>query len=328
VSYTTGGFVWSDSDKVSDKMKVNNSNASDAETCFEELGEILGVWEKHEAFTFSAENNPHPNEQRRFTPLARAKASHSLRALLAHHSALQEFGAALTLLDALASKIESSHPPPLLTIEELMELPSLAAIVRLVLKCSVVSLSRDSPFTVGELHLGLGEALQTDLVTARELRIAATMAGCVVAPSLPAPGQWLSSVLGRLKVLVAPQPEQAGEFALAMQSATAATDLLARRVGMSPAFPPRALALGGCVLGLLAMGALAPEDARPSTVPPCVWESLLTIWQGRLVKQDSLKPTLGLDLELVAEAACCSSKDLQVWAFRSAQGLHDAVGSN
>jgi hypothetical protein len=310
-------------------MKLHNSNALDAETCFEELGEILSVWEKHEALTFSEANNPPPSAQRLFSPRARAKASHSLRVLLAHHSALQEFGAALTLLDALASKIESSrHPSPHLTIEELMELASLAAIVRLVLKCSAVSLSQGPPVSVVEEHLGLGEALQTDLVATRELRIVATMAGRVVAPSLPAPGQWLSSVLGRLEVLAALQPEQAGEFELAMQSATAATDLLSRYVGISPSFPPRVLALGGCVLGLVAVGAVAAEEARPDTVSLSLWESLLTFWQGILAKQDSLKPTLVLDLELVSAAACCSSKELQVWAFRSVQGLHDAVVSN
>jgi len=309
-------------------MKVNNSNAMDAETCFEEQGEILGVWAKHEALTFSEANDPHTDEQRLFTPRARAKAQPRLRLLLAHHSALQEFGAALTLFDALASKIESSHPSELLTMEELMELASLAAIVRLVLKCGAVSLLQGPPISVVEEHLEFGEVLQTDVVTARELRIVATMAGRVAAPSLPAPGQWLSSVLGRLEVLAAPQPEQAGEFELAMQSATAATDLLARRVGMSPAFPPRALALGGCVLGLVAVGAVAAEEARPANVSLSAWESLLTLWLGGLEKQDSLKPTLGLDLELVAEAACCSSNDLQVWAFRSAQGLHNAVTSN
>jgi len=308
-------------------MKVNNSNAMDAETCFEEQGEILGVWAKHEALTFSQANDPHTDEQRLFTPGARVKAQHRLRVLLAHHSALQEFGAALTLFDALASKIESSHPSELLTMEELMELASLAAIVRLVLKCGAVSLSQGPPVSVVEEHLELGEALQ-DVVTARELRIVATMAGRVAAPSLPAPGQWLSSVLGRLEVLAAPQPEQAGEFELAMQSATAATDLLARRVGMSPAFPPRALALGGCVLGLVAVGAVAAEEARPANVSLSAWESLLTLWLRGLEKQDSLKPTLGLDLELVAEAACCNFNDLQVWAFRSVQGLHNAVTSN
>jgi len=309
-------------------MKVNNSIALDAETCFEELGEILGVWEKHEALTFPEATDSHVNEQRLFTPGARAKAQHCLRVLLAHHSALQEFGAALTLLDALASKIESSHPSPFLTMEELMELASLAAIVRLVLKCGAVSLSQGPLISVVEEHLELGEALQTDLITARELRIVATMAGRVAAPSLPAPGQWLSSVLGRLEVLAAPQPEQAGEFEVAMRSATAATDLLARRVGMSPAFPPRVLAMGGCVLGLVAVGAVAADEARPRTVSLSLWESLLTLWPGGLAKQDSFKPMLGFDLELVAKAACCNSDDLQVWAFRSAQGLCDAVNSS
>jgi len=309
-------------------MKVNNSTALDVDTCFEELGEILGVWEKHEAFTFSETQGSHANEERLFTPRARAKAQHSVRVILAHHSALQELGAALTLLDALASKIESSHPSLLLTMEELMELASLAAIVRLVLKCSAVPLSQGPLISVVEEHLELGEALQRDLVTARELCIVAIMAGHVAAPSLPAPGQWLSSVLGRLEVLAAPRPEQAGEFEVAMRSATAATDLLARCVGMSPTFPPRALALGGCVLGLVAVGAVAAEEARPRTVSPSLWESLLTLWPGGLAKQDSLKPTLGLDLELVAKAACCSSDDLQVWAFMSAQGLHDAFNSN
>jgi len=151
------------------------------------------------------------------------------------------------------------------------------------------------------------------------------MAGRVAAPSLPSPGQWLGLVLRRLEFLISPHLEQVAEFEKAARSANTATDLLMRSVGMSSSLPPRALALGGCVLGFIAVGAVPAGQARPKDLPSSLWESIIVPWQGGRANQRKTGLMLGFDLEFVAEASYCSTSDLQVWAFRSAQGFHDSV---
>jgi len=302
-------------------------SAFDSEVCFEELGELMHVWALSEAAAFS-EANPGTVWTLLRVSGARNHAAQFLLKLLTHHGAVQEVGAALTLLDALALKLDSSHASPVLTFEELMEPASLAAIVRLVLKNSTLPLAQRPLFSMVEEHFGLREVLQMDLVTVRELHIVAIMGGRVAEPALPPPGRWLDSVLHRLEVLVALQPEQTDKLELVKQSTKAVLDLLAMCMGMSPVFPPRSLALGCCMLGLVAVGAVSAEEVRPNDVAASDWESLLLLWKGNQGNPSNLanpKQTLSLELELVAKAACCSSNDLQLWAFSAVQGLKDMV---
>lgn len=291
--------------------------------CFEELGELICQWDSCDVWSRTQANLS--SDQQRVALGLRRNASIFFRTLLAHHYAQAELSAALTLFDALLSKAMSSFPSQCLSVDELSEQASLAAIARLVLKCSAVPITTGPCVSAIEEKLGLGEPLQTGLITTRELHIWTIMAGRVAGPSLPGPGQWLCSVLQRLKFLVAPQPEQVAEFEQAMWSANAATDLLTTAVGMSSSFPPRVLALGGCVLGFIAVGAVSADQARPKDVSSSLWESVLVLWQRDHANQDRLGSTLGVDIEFVAEASCCSTSDLQDWTFRSAASLHSAV---
>merc|ERR1711933_39359 len=133
-----------------------------------------------------------------------------------------------------------------LTFEELTEPASLAAIVRLVAKTSTLPLAQRPLFSVVEEQLGLRGMSQMDLVTVRELHILAIMGGRVAEPALPPPGRWLDSVLQRLEVLAALQPEQTNKLEVVKHSTKAVVDLLAMCMGMSADVPPRALALGCC----------------------------------------------------------------------------------
>jgi len=303
---------------------VTNRSAFNSDACSEELGELMDAWVACEASTFADANQSSFRAVFRLSG-ARDQAAQFLRKMLTHHDAVQEFGAALTLLDALAVKLEFLHPSPILTAEELTQPASLAAIARLVLKCSTLPLAQRPLFSVVEEHFGLGEVLQMDLVTVRELHIVAIMGGRVAEPALPPPGRWLDLVLQRLEILAALQPEQTHELELVRQSAKHVVDLLATFVGMSPAFPPRALALGCCMLGLIAVGAVSAEEVRPKDVPASRWKPLLMLWQGSRPNLANPKKTLNLDIDLVAGAACCTSNDLQLWAFSSVQGLKDMV---
>eukprot|EP00419_Tripos_fusus_P079087 CAMPEP_0172940604 /NCGR_PEP_ID=MMETSP1075-20121228/224120_1 /TAXON_ID=2916 /ORGANISM="Ceratium fusus, Strain PA161109" /LENGTH=350 /DNA_ID=CAMNT_0013802005 /DNA_START=60 /DNA_END=1109 /DNA_ORIENTATION=+ len=228
-----------------------------------------------------------------------------------HSVGLEELGAALTLFDVLFSRAISPFPS-FLSVEEVMDQASLAAIVRLVLKCSTISLSMGPSISDVEHSVGLGKLQKTGVIAAREVEIFTSLAGRVAAPSLPTPKLWLDSVLRRLEFLITPHKEQVAEFEQAMRGAEAATDLLTRSVGMSPFLPPRALALGGCVLGFITMGALSQEQARPEEVTSSLWDSVLVLWQGDHAKQGN-PSTLGVDLDFLAAACRCSPSDLQVW---------------
>lgn len=295
----------------------------DDDLSFDELGALMCHWATCEVLCFT---KAEPGSEQQRVPLGmRKQAAGFFRTVLMHYCAQEELGAALTLFDALFLKAIKFPPQQFLTVETLMEKTSLAAILRLVLKCSSVPIAVGPSVSAIEEKLGLEELLQTELITVRELHIWKSMAGRVAAPSLPAPGQWLGSLLRRLEFLSAPQPEQVAEFEKAVGSAFAATDLLTRSVGMSSSLPPRALALGGCVLGFIAAGAVPAEQARPKDLPSSLWESVLVLWQGGHANQCQPRSMLGFDLKLVAEASCCSTSDLQVWAFRSAQAFHDSV---
>jgi len=301
------------------------SNAFDSEACFEELGELMHAWASCEAGAFSKANPPGTFWTLLRVTGARNQAAQFLLRLLTHHGAVQEVGASLTLLDALALKLDSSNVSPALTFEELIEPASLAAIVRLVLKNSTLPLAQRPMFSVVEEYLGLQEVLQSNLVTVRELQIVAIMGGRVAEPALPPPGRWLDSVLQRLEVLAPLQPEQTDKLELVKQSTKAVMDLLAMCMGMSPVFPPRALAIGCCMMGLVAVGAVSAEEVRPKNVAASQWDSLLLLWKGTPSNLANSKHTLSLELEVVAKAACCSSSDLQLWAFSAVQGLKDMV---
>jgi len=295
-----------------------NINTLDDVACFDGMGELMCLWAKCDAWLF----NPGHTIQS-MIPGLRKQAEHFIRTLLAHHDATEELGAALTLFDVLFSRAISPFPS-FLSVEEVMDQASLAAIVRLVLKCSTISLSMGPSISDVEHSVGLGKLQKTGVIAAREVEIFTSLAGRVAAPSLPTPKLWLDSVLRRLEFLITPHKEQVAEFEQAMRGAEAATDLLTRSVGMSPFLPPRALALGGCVLGFITMGALSQEQARPEEVTSSLWDSVLVLWQGDHAKQGN-PSTLGVDLDFLAAACRCSPSDLQVWAFRAAQGFHDSI---
>eukprot|EP00419_Tripos_fusus_P009169 CAMPEP_0172658364 /NCGR_PEP_ID=MMETSP1074-20121228/2743_1 /TAXON_ID=2916 /ORGANISM="Ceratium fusus, Strain PA161109" /LENGTH=283 /DNA_ID=CAMNT_0013473657 /DNA_START=64 /DNA_END=912 /DNA_ORIENTATION=+ len=282
-----------------------NVNTLDDAASFDGVGDLMCVWAKCDAWLFDP-----GHQMQSMIPGPRKKAERFLRMLLTHHSAKEEIGAALTLFDVLMSKAISPLPF-FLSVEEVMDQASLAAIVRLVLKCSTMSLTMGPSISEVERVVGLGKLQKTGVITAREVRIFTTLAGRVAAPSLPAPKQWLDSVLRRLEFLIAPQMEQVAEFEQAVRGAEAAADLLTRSVGMSSFLPARALALGSCVLGFIIMGALSAEQARPKEVSSSLWDSVLVLWQSGHAKFSP--STLGVDLDSLAVASCCSPSDLQVW---------------
>jgi len=292
------------------------------EASFEEMGELMHAWVLREDATFTVAGSGNLWKLIRISR-ERHNVAWFLKELFTHYGAVQELGAALTLFDALVLKVDSPHQVTNLIAEELTEPASLAAIARLVLKCSGLSLFEVPPFSVVEGRLGLGEALQMDLVTSRELQFFAIMDGHVAGPALPAPERWLDLMLQRLDALATLSPEHSGELELAQQIAQATIDALLVRMGMSPVLPPRALALGCCVLGLVAVGAVSAEDVRPKDVLASDWDSLLMLWLGRPSNLARHGPALSMDLESLAMVVCCSPNELQHWVFNSVQGFQD-----
>jgi len=144
--------------------KMQGESFDDA-LSLDELGELLRHWATSEVLSFTQAEPG--SEQQRVILETRKKAAGFFRMVLTHYCATKELGAALTLFDALLSKITSFPPQQLLTVEKLMETASLAAILRLVLKCSSVPIAVGPSFSAIEERLGLEELLQTGLITVR-----------------------------------------------------------------------------------------------------------------------------------------------------------------
>jgi hypothetical protein len=242
--------------------------------------------------------------------------------LLANHNALAELGAALTLLDALMVQAELATTGRV-SYEELTGLANLAAIVRIVLKCSSNSLTAFLPFNTVEQRVGIGE--REEDITQRELQIVKTMHCRVALPSLPAPSKWVAVVLQRVEALLVKKRLQGESLQHAFQSVHSVTELLVEQIGMTAEFPPRTLAVGACVLGLVTAGMLPLEDVRPTGITLQQWESSLLVRQSRLAQEGRAINNLPLDGDTLAHAACCSLDDLCVWGFQTAQTLQDAI---
>lgn len=307
-----------------------------------ELAEVLAEWVRSESWTFGSrpaepggpgaaaqEAAPAWRNARIGRPLPlqlRARCVQGLRLMLANHNALQELPAALTLLDALAARIAESEregKTACLTFEDLAEVTSLSAIVRLVLKCSSRSLAENAPFHVVEQRVGAGGLAEA--IVARELQIIGEMGGRVSPPSLPSPSHWAHAVLQRVQVLMGLESSNDERLQLALPSVNSWTDLLIERIGMAADIPPRIVAIGACVLGLITTGMLLPDEVRPIDVPPRLWETSLLLRQELLARQGGVDSALFLDAATLAVAACCSVDDLRSWAFKAVWALQNTL---
>lgn len=312
-----------------------------------ELADVLTEWVRSESWTFgnrpvepgsagagareeAAAIWPGARSGRPLPLQLRGRCVQGLRLMLANHNALQELPAALTLLDALAARIaaaESGGSTARLTFEDLAEVTSLSAIVRLVLKCSSRSLEENAPFHVVEQRVGAGGLAEA--ISVRELLIISEMGGRVSPPSLPSPSQWAHAVLQRVQVLIGLESSNDEGLQLFLPSVNSWSNLLIERIGMAADIPPRIVAIGACVLGLVTMGILLPDEVRPSDVPPHLWETSLLLRQPlrqeALARQGGVDPVLLLDAATLAVAACCSVDDLRSWAFKAVWALQNTL---
>lgn len=293
-----------------------------------DTGELIVEWARSEACTFPLRKTEVPLQtggqvQTVQRPPARLRGLcvQGFRVLLANHNALSELGAALTLLDGLTVQQANLSTDGHVSYEELADVTNQAAIVRIVLKCSSNSLTQFLPFSTVEQRVGIGE--REEDITQRELQIIRIMECRVAQPSLPTPSQWVALVLQRVEALLAMSRVEGKGLQPAFQSVHSVTELLVEQIGMTAEFPPRTLAVGACVLGLVTAGVLPLEDVRPKDVTFEQWESSLLVRQSRLAPEGGAGDNLHLDGNTLAQAACCNLDDLRFWAFQTAQTLQE-----
>lgn len=259
---------------------------------------------------------------------ARAHSVQQLRCFLANHNALSDLTAALTLLDALVSRtiaLEVGGGQPLLPASDLLEGTTLAALVRVMLKCSGQPLSDLGCFNLVEQRMGL-EPWHAHTIALREVLILKMMNGRVALPSLPSPSHWARAILRRAEV-ASPTELQARALEQAAKGTDSWVELLVERIGMTADVPPRAVAFGACVLSLVAVGAMKPDEARPRGMCPHRWSGSLLVRQDRIPRHDQLGCGISLEAQVLANAACCSIDELCLWAFKAISALQLALFS-
>jgi hypothetical protein len=267
----------------------------------EDLKELMAHWFQQEMIVFSRDpGHGAPSQGAQWLSAgARARVVHKLRHLVLQHDAAGELSTALTLFDAVGSKlvarcsdadeqIAGSTTPSVqgrvLALSSIASPPVLAALAYITLKCS----ASVSELQQATLSLGLAtNALETladgqadeiekvlqcpSLLTIAEVEVVAQMEGRT---GLVSPPEWACSILDRLSVTSTAPVRQAIEQA--SPGVTNWARLLTERITATPDCPPRALALGACVLGLCAAGVLDLDEVRPKTASDEVWkESLL-----------------------------------------------------
>lgn len=294
-----------------------------------DLAENLEYWYLREVATFGKGAGGHAtkytNTHGQVLADARQKANQVTRILLFWREAGEELHTALTLYDALEAHMAQDACTPLAQ-NGLSHPATLAALVRIALKCGSNAASNkedlcDDALAEALAVMGL-DIEKPELITHVETCIITTLNGRV---GLSSPLQWAGTIitrLGALVILSVPLNHDVQIPEFAVSSVHHWAWLVTEKVPATASHPPRVLGLTACALGLIAAGVLPSEGFRPHDMP-------LTEWQGSLlvrVGTGNAHPLL--QVEQLAEAACCSEEELCDWVFAGVAAVQASLSGD